>query len=383
MKQVLLATWYENHNYGTALQAFSLKEVIEHPTASGIALGSTHQSCSCKLLPHKPVRQKRNRLSKLLSTKTYFNKIGQMRDKIITMQKRSLFRQRDALFQKFVNSSFTFAVDHDVQERSELKSLADCFDLVISGSDQIWNPEALDPTYLLGWVEAGKKCSYGSSLSVKSIKEEDEIIYREALADFKAISIRDSACRSQLQEIVGKPVETVVDPVILLGKEGLLSHAPTLDLEPSLFSYFLGNNRSHREVALTAAKKMGLSIHAVINAGSDFAADKPLEQFADWSVDPWKFVSYINESEYVVTDSFHATVISVLCHTDFIVLEKDVSRPEQNNRILEFLKAVGLINRWGARELSKPIDPEQWRCADEALLRMRKDSFEFLMEALS
>lgn len=383
MKQVLLATWYENHNYGTALQAFSLKEVIENPAASGIALDSPHQSCSCRLLPHKPVRQKKSRLSKLLSIKTYFNKMGQLRDKIIFMHKRSLFKQRETLFQKFVNSSFTFAVDHDVQTRSELTALANRFDLVISGSDQIWNPEALDPTYLLEWAKAGKKCSYGSSLSVKSIKEEDEKIYREALADFKAISIRDSACRSQLQEIVGKPVETVVDPVILLGKEGLLNRAPMLNLEPSLFAYFLGNNRSHRKVALTVAEELGLSIHAVINAGSDFAADKPLEQFADWSVDPWKFVSYINESEYVVTDSFHATVISVLCHTDFIVLEKDASRPEQNNRILEFLSAVGLSDRWGMGGHPRSISDRQWKYADEAILSMRKDSYKYLMEALA
>lgn len=38
MKKVLLATWYENHNYGTALQAYALKSIIENPKITEIEL---------------------------------------------------------------------------------------------------------------------------------------------------------------------------------------------------------------------------------------------------------------------------------------------------------------------------------------------------------
>lgn len=384
VKKVLLATWYENHNYGTALQAYSLKSIIQNPSIAN--LGTTGGMMRvCDLLPHRPIRRKMagRKFSKVLSPHAYLEKMQQWNDKRILRREKECFARREDAFASFVENNFTFASDSYVQEEPDLSALASRYDLVVAGSDQIWNPEALDPTYLLEWAEGGKKCSYGSSLSVKSISAADEGIYRKALADFRAISIRDSACRSQLQRIVGKPVKTVVDPVILLGRDGLIKNAPRLGLRPFEFCYFLGNNRNHRKAALEVAGKMKLPIHAVINAGSDFAADRVLEQYADWDVDPWKFVSYINEADFVMTDSFHATVISVLCHTDFVVLEKDSGRPEQNNRILEFLDAVGLTERWETEGHDRAISAGQWEYADEAILSMRKDSYKYLMEALA
>lgn len=109
-----------------------------------------------------------------------------------------------------------------------------------------------------------------------------------------------------------------------------------------------------------------------------------LEPYADWEVGPWDFVSYINSSQIVFTDSFHATVISVLLHKDFIVFEKNSQRPEQNNRIKEFLKLVNLESQWksSSQEIKDvKISKEQWNMADKALEESRKKSFEFLMEA--
>lgn len=383
MKKILIVTWYDNNNYGTVLQAYSLKTVIEDPCITGLTENLKSWQYKCELLPHKPERMRKgSKWSKLFCPKAYKIKLGYARDRLIYRLKRGLFEQREKEFKEFITENFEFAANHDVQEYNELKTIEKDYDYVLSGSDQIWNPEALDPVYLLEWVPSGKKISYGSSLSVKRIQNKDEHIFRSALKGFKTISIRDSSCRHQLENIVGKSIVTVVDPVILLGKNGLLKQSKRLELSPYLFCYFLGNNRYYRKLAVTESQNNRLQIHAVINVGSDFPADKELEKFADWNVDPWKFVSYINEAEIVITDSFHATVISVLCHTNFVVLEKDAGRPEQNNRILEFLNAVGLSERWGAASLRCQISAEQWRKADEALLHMRMESFKYLLEAL-
>lgn len=95
----------------------------------------------------------------------------------------------------------------------------------MAGSDQIWNPEALDSVYLMEWVPDDKrKISYASSLSTTNIPEQYYPIYKRALSRLKAISIRDTACREQLEKIVGKDIKTVVDPVILLGADELKAH---------------------------------------------------------------------------------------------------------------------------------------------------------------
>ncbi len=377
MIKILLVTWYRNYNYGTALQAYSLTRVLEGLCVDG-------REVSCQLLPHVPERETHTgqRLKKLLRPSFYGMKLQQWHDRREYEKKRELFWRREQAFDGFIRESFRFAAPEAVQDAHELARLSESFDYVVAGSDQIWNPEALDPIYLLGWA-LGQKFSYGSSLSVAELPKAYWSRYREALSDFKCISIRDSACRDTLSRVVGRPVRTVVDPVVLVGREALLEKAPEVVDEPHVFCYFLGRERKYRQMALSLSRSMALPIRAVIHAGSDYAADRLLEPYALWDEDPWKFVARIRDAAYVVTDSFHATVISVLCHVNFTVLPKDRSRPEQNRRILEFLQAVGLDERWGAASLGCAVTEAQWQAADGALAELRQDSLDFLKEALS
>lgn len=292
MKKVLLVTWYANYNYGTALQAYALKTVVENPSITGLIQAPKSWEYTCYFLPHTPERRKRkNRLIRLFMPRSYMIKINYAIDRKIYTKKRSLFEIRENAFDKFISDNFQFAAEHNLQNKDELSQISNAFDFVISGSDQIWNPEALDPVYLLQWVSSAEKISYGSSLSIQVIPQSDESLFHIALNDFKAISIRDSACREQLSAIVGKPVTTVVDPVLLIGQDGLTRNCKQLNLPSYLFCYFLGNNKKHRTLSLTESKKKELEIHSIINVGSNFPADKKLEEYADWDVDPWKFVS--------------------------------------------------------------------------------------------
>lgn len=383
MKKILLVTWYANYNYGTALQAYALKSVIEDPSITGLMEKPQDWHYKCDLLPHTPCRRKQNGMwKKLFVPTTYLSKLGYLCDKKVYNSKKALFKERENAFHNFISDNFVFASDHNVQNNEELSQIAHNYDVVLAGSDQIWNPVSLDPVYLLQWVPDGKKISYGSSLSVGNIAPADEPVYQQALNGFKAISIRDRKCRAQLEAIACKSVTTVVDPVILLGRNALLQGVRDIVSPPFVFCYFLGGKREHRVFALSEAQKQNLQVHAVINVGSDYSADKPFESVADWDVGPWKFVSYIKSANVVITDSFHATVISTLCHTPFIVLEKDPMRPEQNNRILEFLDAVGLRNRWKANNVDTAISEAQWEQADSALSKMRKSSLDWLISNL-
>lgn len=381
--RILLITWYRNYNYGTALQAYALKSIIEDPSITGLMSKDAFWKCKCELLPHIPCPQrKRGKWKKLFIPRTYFSKLNDLMDKKIYNHNKALFLKREKTFDDFVIQNFVFAADHNIQNEEELRQIAQSYDIILAGSDQIWNPVSLDPLYLLQSISAEKKMSYGSSLSVQEIKPVDEPIYRQSLSTFKAISIRDRKCRAQLETIVGKPIATVVDPVILLGRNALIQSAQEIISDPYIFCYFLGSKKEHRLFAASEAKKRNLQIHAVINVGSNYSADRPLKSVADWDVDPWKFVGYIKNASLVITDSFHATVIATLCHTQFIVLEKDSKRPEQNNRILEFLDSTGLIDRWEQKDINHVINEKQWLQSDRALMKMRKKSFNWLISNL-
>lgn len=387
MKKILLLTWYDNQNYGTSLQANSLCSIIETPSITGLNY-NLNTKWRCDVLKHRPIRQvsKIRRLLKLFSIKTYRNKIGQIKDNQVIRYKRQDFDLRKSAFDAYTEKNFRFATHEDCQTIEELVNASKEYDVVMCGSDQVWNPEALDQTYLLTWVPLDKKkISYGSSLSVKTILPEYHALYESTLSSFSAISIRDVECRSQLSKIIGKPVSTVVDPVILLGGNALRKEEENIDLpkSPFVFCYFLGNNYEHRKKAIEFASRYKMDIVAIIHCGSGYRADSDLEPYAIWDVNPNQFISCIDHAGAVFTDSFHATVISTLLHTEFFVFEKDSDRPEQNTRIREFLTLANLENRWDptVMETNSIVDAE-WVESDKRIQKKRQESMDYLMRAL-
>lgn len=387
MKRVLLLTWYDNNNYGTSLQASSLYSIIRNPKIAGLTY-KLDEKLECDILRHQPTRKesKVKKILKIFKPKTYLMKYSQIKDCYIRRSKQREFEIRALAFKRFTDSNFTFSSTENAQTEIALKNVSAKYDIIMSGSDQVWNPEALDPTYLLQWVLPGKKkISYGSSLSMTKIAEKHYDIFRKSLSTFDAISIRDAQCRAQLSKIVNRNVYTVVDPVVLLGRSALLQRQKSVELgnRPYIFCYFLGNKSVHRKRAIEYAERNNLEIKAIIHCGSDFEADKDLQKYALWDVDPDQFVFCIQNAKFVFTDSFHATVISTLLHTNFVVFEKDSSRPAQNTRIKEFLALAGLENRW-EMPMSQvtSIDTNEWETADEKINIARQNSFDYLMEAI-
>lgn len=389
MKKVLLLTWYDNNNYGTSLQASSLRSIICDPQITGL-VSKTTENFECDILRHQPERQdqksKLGKIVKVFQPKNYLMKYSQIKDFCIKSAKQKSFEVRSLAFEEFTNQNFTFSSSVNAQTEVELRNASEKYDIIMSGSDQVWNPEALDPTYLLQWAPAGKKkVSYGSSLSVTKIPEKYYGIYRKSLSSFDAISIRDVQCREQLSQIVNRNVYTVVDPVVLLGGSALSQRQKNIELgnDPYIFCYFLGNKAIHRKKAIEYAEQHGLAIKAIVNCGFDFKADKDLQKYAIWDVDPNQFIFCIQNAKFVFTDSFHATVISTLLHKDFVVFEKDNNRPAQNTRIKEFLTLAGLENRWemSMNQLTS-VDIDEWKMADEKIDVSRQESFDYLMEAL-
>ncbi len=266
MKKLLLLTWYENNNYGTSLQASSLSSIICNPQITGLISKST-EKFECDILRHHPERQEQKskigKIVKVFQPKNYLMKYSQIKDFCIKRAKQKSFEIRSLAFEEFTNRNLTFSSSVNAQTEVELRRVSEKYDIIMSGSDQVWNPEALDPTYLLQWVPVGKKkVSYGSSLSVTKIPEKYYDIYRKSLSSFDAISIRDVQCREQLSQIIKRDVYTVVDPVVLLGRSALLQRQKNIELgnKPYIFCYFLGNKVVHRKKAIEYAEQHGLEI---------------------------------------------------------------------------------------------------------------------------
>ena len=114
-----------------------------------------------------------------------------------------------------------------------------------------------------------------------------------------------------------------------------------------IFCYFLGDNKMAREMAIAMKKKTGKKIFSIpcmdeINLEDLKFGDKQL-----YDVGPSEFLSYIKNAAYVITDSFHGTVFSVLFNKQFVVYNRynNKNKNSTNSRIDTLLLKIELENR--------------------------------------
>lgn len=100
------------------------------------------------------------------------------------------------------------------------------YDILISGSDQIWNPRCgglvnkLNPAYFLAFVsnKRCKKISYASSIGSYQFNKDEQNQIKRWLSEYTAISTREQSGKEQLSTFINKEIQVTLDPTLLLTK---------------------------------------------------------------------------------------------------------------------------------------------------------------------
>ena len=213
-------------------------------------------------------------------------------------------------------------------------------DLVILGSDQIWNPFCIKDSYLgkLGDIDC-KIISYSASFGVDNIEMKFYKDY-ENLKKLESISLREISNAKFLKDIFDIDFIKTVDPVFLLdsnhydeiaGKSALNNK----DFGPYNFVFMLGNN-NFSKVRKTTNKDDKKTII--------FPLSRRLSQYFNNAVfscnyDVSDFLWYIKNADKVYTDSFHVICFCLIFNVPFIYMPKHSSKSKksENVRILELL----------------------------------------------
>ena len=228
-------------------------------------------------------------------------------------------------------------------------------DLVLVGSDQVWNANNLDPAdYLLKDVPGNPPgIAYAASIGMPEFPVDKVEVFRAGFARFAAIGVREREAAEMVHSL-GFAAEHVVDPVLLAGrtvwKDVLAGDA---DGTPRTFAYFLAED-----------------VPAMLPELADFAAKtgRRVELFVDWFVrraprgvggwmkngkfwakwrrrgidfrldaGPEEFVRSIAAAEAVVSNSYHALMFSLVFGREVrIVLPTHPVRRKMNARLWEF-----------------------------------------------
>lgn len=218
------------------------------------------------------------------------------------------------------------------------------YSCVFVGSDQVWNPEitvGLDDAYIGNIKKKGncKIVSYGASFGGDMLAEEYLFDFKAAInRNFAAISLREKSAVPFVTKILQRSVSDVLDPTLLLEQK----EWEKLGKLPQEQGYILFIYTEYNKKMIQYLYDLSVILKKkVIQLSMPWPG-----QDEDWisikiEGGPSEFIGYFQNASYVVTNSFHGMVFSVLMEKQFMVF----SHSNKNARIENFLKKVDLESR--------------------------------------
>ena len=376
-KTGILTLYYNNMNYGGLLQAFALPFVIQkHIGIPAEQIRYSQQNTDTDLCTSKS------------KTSLSIYQLGINFFSALTSNKRSI---RKESFLEFMND---IPHSRNIYSHETIQQCNSNYEIFICGGDQIWNGEMVGEhldVYTLQFVNQGlKKIAYSPSVAISHMSKQVEDCLGKGLLGIDRISVREKRSLDILKRLSDKKIEVVVDPVLLLNKsEWLEQSRPTKINGKYILCYLLGDSITQRKAVEIISKRLKLRIvtfpHILLN--NVRKCDLFFGDIKDYTSGPRQFLDLINNAEFVITDSFHACVFSMIFETPFIVFErnKPSEKGNMNSRIYDFLEEYHLenqlVNVEKAMNLSR-IPEVDYSFAHEHWFHRRNDSIEYLTRAL-
>ncbi len=363
-------TWFTGSNYGTNLQAIALQWYLRKQGHNVYIIDYNEDLISYEF-QRSFLERLKNQPNKfaMIYANSKFGKEIKIRDK-----KLSNAIHEKCLLTKKANTVAEFVL------------LCNEFDLIIVGSDQLWNPRWYSPIYFVDYDEINtKRIAYSPSLGVNSIPAETASKIQHGLKKFSAISVREAKGAELLKQLTDMIPEVTVDPTLLLNEEDWLSIFPERNKRISskyVLSVFLTDNFNHWHAAKKYAKMHNLQHVIVPYMGFSYFQKGKICADTDLS----KLLDLFRNAEYIITDSFHMTVFSIIHKKNFYVFErfKENLETSTNSRVKNLLKMAKLEDRFISYD-SRLINDKNDIDYDNSLNSLEKEilfSKEFLIDAI-
>lgn len=363
-----------HNNFGGILQAYALQKVLIALGHKAVLIDKQKYVSAGSWYKKYPIYLKRA-LQKHLLRKDIIVKV----DEEINRVPKTIAKNTD----KFINKHIKRFIAKDFTNIGERD-----FDAIIVGSDQIWRPKyffsSIENAYLDFAKEwKVKRIAYAASFGTDEWEYSNEQTANCAalLKKFNAVSVRESSAMGLCKEKLGVKAEHVLDPTMLLDKEiyiKLFAKAKTAKSEGNLFCYILDESTDKHGIIESISKEKGLTPFHVNSKYED--SNAPLEERIQQPVEKWLRAFY--DAEFVITDSFHACVFSIIFNKPFIVYgnkERGLARFDS------LLKIFGLEERIASslneidRIVNTPID---WDNVNRIHSEWKEKSISFLVSSL-
>ena len=311
-------------NYGSYMQAFALKKMLEE-------MGNEVVFVDYKV-------------EMLASTKKYYNdsklkSLRLLKRKIKAKMKKETPKPKINRDRVFEDSYCRIGIGSSRNFRAKV-------DVLVIGSDEVFNCLQTNPDVgysleLFGKNNKAKKLiSYAASFgdtTVERLKQygfTDEIAYY--LKRFDALSVRDKNSKQIIEELTGIVPLEHFDPTLVARIEKLKWKECSKKKYIAVYGYANRFSEEEGESIKVFAQKRGLDI-VILNAPQRFTPD-----FIECRPD--EIFGYFQNADYIVTDTFHGAIFSVLFHKPVAVFSRgpQVVEYSNENKILDLIERLGL-----------------------------------------
>lgn len=381
MKKIGMAVCYDTKNFGSKLQVLATVKKIEEMGFATEIIRYKKAFTPTFMIQTIPRLLNRNFIRAKLASKKKRKQIQQHPE----IAKNVGIRNKR--FAGFVDQYFTNLSPSYRGWETLVKECKENYDMFLCGSDQLWLPNNLGSHfYTLEFAPDNKpKVAYATSFGVSQIPNRQKKATAKYLNRFQHLSTRELAGQKIIEDLTGKKASVVCDPTLLFDAKGWAQMLPDHKVveEPYMFCYFLGTNVEHRIAANEFKKKTGLKIVTCPYLDNFVETDQRFGDIQLFDMDSADFVNLIRHAEYILTDSFHGSVFSILHHKKFMTFNRfTAGANSRNSRIDSLCTLLGLSERrydGDVMNVQKDID---YVGVEERLSKLRADSIEYLEIAL-
>ncbi|CDD36622.1 putative uncharacterized protein [Clostridium sp. CAG:356] len=356
-------------NYGSILQAYATEKMLDKLNIENEIIDYVRVEENSKNLVKTYMKN---------SKKWNRNFITRFIYKIIQKPNLDIMNNKFAKYRK----KYLKLTSKQYKNKNELMEDLPQADIYCTGSDQVWGQIAnddYDENYFLEFVPNDKRCiAYSASFGKNKLSENLKIKLPKLMEKYSDIMVRELSAVKILNASGIDNVKLVLDPTLLLSKEEWEENLKIKNNEKEqyILTYQLHHNKEFDKYLKKLAKATNLK---VVRLSSSIYYKFKYGKFV-YLPDLEQFLTYFKNAKYVVTDSFHGTVFSIIFNKQVI----DILPGKTRTRIESILKLFGMedriVNDYNDMSIiNKEID---YKKVNDILDKERKKSIEYLRKAI-
>lgn len=233
--------------------------------------------------------------------------------------------------------------------RPDLIKITDKYDIVVAGSDQVWNVmmSDFDEAFLCDWTNS-KKVAFAPSLGGHDVRESNNSKkYIESIKKFSSLSAREEFGKKCLEEITGREVKRILDPTMVVGTETwtALIGKPIVEGDYIFFYSWAYNDDNILKIVTDEQIITGLPVYVIDGRKWVNRCPKTYNYIMSKEQGPLAFLNLMYYANRCYVESFHGVIFAHMFKKNYWLLDYHKNYEVMDTRLKELCSLLKIQER--------------------------------------